>query len=45
MPEQPPLEVRRVADRVRLQLGGLAHGEGATLQEAAGGDIRERLFG
>jgi hypothetical protein len=32
---QPPLEIRQVAGRVRLQLGALANGEGATLQEAA----------
>jgi hypothetical protein len=35
MPYQPPLEVRLVAGRVRLLLGELAYGEGATLQEAA----------
>jgi hypothetical protein len=35
MQYQPPLEVRRSAGRVRLLLGELAHGEGATLQEAA----------
>jgi hypothetical protein len=32
---RPTLEVRQVAGRVRLQLHGLAYGEGATLQEAA----------
>jgi hypothetical protein len=32
---QPPLEVRQVAGRVRLLLGTLTYGEGATLQEAA----------
>jgi hypothetical protein len=31
----PTLEVCQVAGRVRLQLHGLAYGEGATLQEAA----------
>jgi hypothetical protein len=35
VPYQPPLEVRQVAGRVRLLLGGLTYGEGATLQEAA----------
>lgn len=35
MPYQPPLEVRQTAGRVRLHLGVLASGEGATLQEAA----------
>jgi hypothetical protein len=43
---QPALEVRRVGGRVRLLLGELAYGEGATLQEAAAaGGIRERLAG
>jgi hypothetical protein len=32
---RPTLEVRQVAGRVRLLLGALAYGEGATLQEAA----------
>jgi len=32
---QPPLEVRRVAGRVRLQFGALACGEGTTLRETA----------
>ena len=32
---QPSLEVRQVAGRIRLQLGGLAYGQGTTLQEAA----------
>jgi hypothetical protein len=32
---RPTLEVRQVAGRVRLQLDGLAYGEGVTLQEAA----------
>jgi hypothetical protein len=32
---RPPLEVRQVAGRVRLLLGSVAYGEGATLQEAA----------
>jgi hypothetical protein len=31
----PTLEVRQVAGRVRLLLGQLAYGDGATLQEAA----------
>jgi hypothetical protein len=35
MQHQPPLQVRRVAGRVRLLLGDLAYGEGTTLQEAA----------
>jgi hypothetical protein len=35
MPHQPPLEVRQVAGGIRLLLGGLASGEGTTLQEAA----------
>jgi hypothetical protein len=35
MQDQPPLEVHQVAGRVRLLLGALAYGEGATLQEAA----------
>jgi hypothetical protein len=35
MHDQPTLEVRQVAGRVRLLLGGLAYGEGATMQEAA----------
>jgi hypothetical protein len=35
MPYQPPLEVRQVAGGIRLHLGALASGEGATLQEAA----------
>ena len=42
---RPTLEVRQVAGRVRLLLGSMAYGEGATLQEAADGDIRQRLFG
>jgi hypothetical protein len=32
---RPTLEVRQVAGRVRLLLGSVAYGEGATLQEAA----------
>jgi hypothetical protein len=32
---RPALEVRQVAGRVRLLLGSVAYGEGATLQEAA----------
>jgi hypothetical protein len=32
---RPALEVRQVAGRVRLLLGSMAYGEGATLQEAA----------
>jgi hypothetical protein len=32
---RPSLEVRQVAGWVRLQLDGLAYGEGVTLQEAA----------
>ena len=35
MQYQPSLEVRQVAGRIRLLLGTLAYGEGATLQEAA----------
>jgi hypothetical protein len=35
MPFQPSLEVRLVSGRVRLLLGQLAYGEGASLQEAA----------
>jgi hypothetical protein len=35
MPYQPTLEVCQVGGRVRLVLGQLASGEGATLQEAA----------
>jgi hypothetical protein len=35
MPFTPTPEVHQVAGRVRLLLGQLAHGEGATLQEAA----------
>jgi hypothetical protein len=32
---RPTLEVRQVTGRVRLLLGSMAYGEGATLQEAA----------
>jgi hypothetical protein len=35
MSYQLPLEVCQVAGRVRLLLGGMANGQGATLQEAA----------
>jgi hypothetical protein len=35
MQYRPSLEVRQVAGRVRLLLGALAFGEGATLQDAA----------
>ena len=35
MESLPTLEVRQVGGRVRLLLGTLAYGEGATLQEAA----------
>jgi hypothetical protein len=43
MPFTPTLEVRQVAGRVRLLLGQLAYGEGATLQEAAD-DLVERVL-
>jgi hypothetical protein len=39
-----PLTVQEAPGRVRLCLGRLAHGDGPTLQEATGGDIRGRLF-
>jgi len=40
----PSLEVRQVAGRVRLLIGGLGcHGEGGTLQEAADDLIRRLL--
>jgi hypothetical protein len=35
MKSQPSLEVRHLAGGVRLWLGSLTYGEGATLQEAA----------
>ena len=40
----PPLTVSEIGGIVRLQLGGLARGEGASLQEAAD-DLIHRLLG
>jgi hypothetical protein len=40
---RPTLEVRQVAGRVRLLLGSVAYGDGATLQEAAD-DLVARLL-
>jgi len=31
----PPITIMELGERVRLSLGGLAHGEGVSLQEAA----------
>ena len=42
-PWTPALSVRDVGGRCRLSLGGHAHGEGATLQEAAD-DLGRRLL-
>jgi hypothetical protein len=42
-PWTPALSVRDVAGRCRLSLGGHAHGEGATLQEAADDLVRRLL--
>jgi hypothetical protein len=39
----PPLEVSSVAGRCRLHLGGFAHGDGETLQDA-GDDLVARLL-
>jgi hypothetical protein len=39
----PPLTVTEKLGRVRLQLGGLARGEGASLQEAADDLVRSVL--
>jgi hypothetical protein len=42
-PWTPALSIREGAGRCRLNLGGHAHGEGATLQDAAD-DLVRRLF-
>lgn len=39
----PPLRLHSQADRCRLSLAGVAHGTGATLQEAAN-DLLVRLY-
>ena len=39
----PSLTVTELDDRVRLTLGGFAHGEGASLQEAADGLVTSVL--
>jgi hypothetical protein len=39
----PALTITEISGRVRLQLGGLACGEGATLQEAADDLVRSVL--
>jgi hypothetical protein len=38
-----PLTVQELPGRVRLRLGGLAHGDGSTLQDAAD-DLVQRLL-
>jgi hypothetical protein len=40
----PPLDVSEIGGRVRLTLRGLSHGEGETLQEAAGDLVRRVLL-
>ena len=42
-PWTPALSIREVGGRCRLDLGGHAHGEGATLQEAADDLVRRLL--
>ena len=39
----PALTITELGDRVRLSLGGLAHGEGASLQDAADDLVRSIL--
>jgi hypothetical protein len=39
-PEMPALTITEAGGRVRLNLGGFAHGEGSSLQEAADELIR-----
>lgn len=39
----PALTITELGERVRLSLGGLAHGEGASLQDAADDLIRSIL--
>ncbi|HEX5801182.1 MAG TPA: hypothetical protein VFY02_13805 [Gaiellaceae bacterium] len=39
----PALTITELGDRVRLNLGGLAHGEGASLQDAADDLVRSIL--
>ena len=39
----PPLTITERGERVRLSLGGLAHGEGASLQDAADDLVRSIL--
>jgi hypothetical protein len=39
----PPLTITEHGERLRLSLGGLAHGEGSSLQEAADDLIRRIL--
>ena len=39
----PALTITEAGGRVRLNLGGLAHGEGASLQEAADDLVRRTL--
>jgi hypothetical protein len=42
-PWSPPLQVRRHGPNCRLSLGGVAHGDGKTLQDAAD-DLVHRLL-
>lgn len=39
----PALTITELGERVRLSLGGLAHGEGASLQDAADDLVRSIL--
>lgn len=39
----PVLTITELGERVRLSLGGLAHGEGASLQDAADDLVRSLL--
>jgi len=39
----PALTITELGDRVRLSLGGLAHGDGASLQDAADDLVRSIL--
>jgi hypothetical protein len=39
----PPLTITELGERVRLSLGGFAHGEGTSLQDAADDLVRSVL--